>query len=121
MCIRDRDIISPLIYKSIDLFVRHIKYQIAQQHSNQVNDYKGQSIIALSINTDEIKDFSTYSVRLTIYIKFGVLFSKADPIVKKLLSYCNHCPNRLVCTLKPSAVENENDKKLLCSILKGTI
>ena len=65
--------------------------------------------------------YSNLAIQLAVGIKFGVLFSKADPIVKKLLSYCNHCPNRLVCTLKPSAVENENDKKLLCPILKGTI
>jgi len=115
------DIISPLVYNSVDLLVRHIKYRIIQQHSKQINDYKGMSIIALNVKTNKMESYSNLAIQLVICVKFGILFSKTNPIVEKLLSYCNHCPNRLICALKPSAVENENDTKLLCPILKGVI
>ena len=116
-----RNTISFLTNNAINLLVRHIKYRIIQQHSKQINDYKGISIIALNVKTNKMESYSNLAIQLVICVKFGILFSKTNPIVEKLLSYCNHCPNRLICALKPSAVENENDKKLLCPILKGTI
>ncbi len=116
-----RKVISLLANNTINLLERHIKYRIVQQHSKQINDYKGMSIIALNVKTNKMESYSNLAIQLVICVKFGILFSKTNPIVEKLLSYCNHCPNRLICALKPSAVENEENKKLLCPILKGVI